>query len=128
GLAELGELVRHVRDRTVLLAELLADRSLADRRGVAALGERPGQRLGRLQTGTLRHNGVVDVLNSLDATPGEREHGLVAPGLRHEPERLDGQGVVLLDEPVPAGLGDREDLGRTAPAPGPVDPGLARLD
>ena len=51
GLAQLGELVGHVGDRAVLLAELLADRSLTDRSSVATLGERPCKGLGRLDPG-----------------------------------------------------------------------------
>ena len=52
----------------------------------------------------------------------------VAAGLGEEPERLDGQVVVLLVERVAAGLGDREDLGGTAAAAGAVDARLAGLD
>ena len=55
-------------------------------------------------------------------------HGVLAPGLGEEAQRLDGEVVVLLVEAVAARLGEREDLRRATAAARAVDLLLARLD
>ncbi len=79
-------------------------------------------------SGLPRDDGVVVRLDAGDPAAGELQHGGVPAGLLQEPQRLDGEVVVLLVEPVAARVGDREDLGRPAAAPGAVDPRLAGLD
>jgi hypothetical protein len=121
GLAQLRELVGDVGDRAVLLAQLLG--SAVDQRqrphggGVALGREHPGERFGRGQVGVGRRHRVVVALDERDAAPGELHDRVVPAGLGQVAERLDREVVVLLVEVLAAGLGDREDLGRSAPTP-----------
>ena len=129
GLAQLGELVGHVGDRAVLLAQLVADhRQPTGARGVALVGEDPGQRLGGAQVGVgLGDPGVV-ALDERHPAPGELDDRVVAGGLRQEAEGLRREVVVLLVEAVATGLGQREDPSRSAPPPAGLRLRLLRLD
>ena len=130
GLAQLGELVGDVGDRAVLLAQLLPhDGKLAHGRDVALVGEHPGQRLGGRQVGLVGDHVGEALLDERHPPVGEGADRVVAARLGQEPERLQREVVVLLVEAVAAGVGDREHLGRPAPAAtGAVGSGVARLD
>ena len=112
GLAQLRELVGDVGDRAVLLAQLLPDRAVANRRGVPLGGEHLGQDLGGAELGVLCPDPLEPLPDERHPAGREFPDGLVAAGLGQEPERLGGEVVVLLVEAVAAGLGQREDLGR----------------
>ena len=71
---------------------------------------------------------VVVALDERDAAAGELHDGVVAAGLGQVAERLDREVVVLLVEVLATGLGDREDLGRSAAAAGRRRARLARLE
>ena len=135
GLAQLRELVGDVRDRAVLLAQLLGavDAVLEQGqrphgRGVPLGGEDPRQRLGRRELGLGRHDHLVVALDERDPASGELHDGLVAAGLRQVAERLHREVVVLLVEVLAPGLGDREELGRPASAAGRRRARLTRLE
>ena len=128
GLAQLRELVGHVGDRAVLLAQLLPDRAVAHRRGVPLVGEHLSQDLRGAQLGVLRSDPLEPLPDERHPAGREFPDGVVAPGLGQEPERLDGEVVVLLVEAVATRLGQREDLGRPAAAAGGLAARLARLD
>ncbi len=108
----------------MLLAQLLAHRPLPDRCGVATARERLGHHLGGVQVGPARLDVAEVVLQAGDPAAGELLDRLLATGLGEEPQRLRGQVVVLLVEPVTTGLGQREELGRAATAARAVDPRL----
>ena len=59
---------------------------------------------------------------------GELADRVVAAGLGEEPQRLDGEVVVLLVEAVAPVLGEREHLGRAAAAAVRLGARLAGLD
>ena len=66
GLAQLRELRGDVRDRAVVLADLVAVRCRADRGSVAVGGQRPGQRLGRSSCGTASSSGAYRASSSAE--------------------------------------------------------------
>ena len=138
GLAQLRELRGHMGDRAVVLAQLHAPvpaaADLADLRGVAPGGQHvrqggdPGLRLPRPDD--LRRGGAEQVV---DALGGETVDGLLARVRGEEAQRGDGEVVVAVPEPGPAGVGEQVVPGRAAPAaraaPGCVAQlGLSRLD
>ena len=133
-LAQLRELGRHVRDRAVVLAELLAAFSLADRGrrarrgGVAVGGQRLGQRLDPGRELALGHHRCVPALQVSQLPAGELGDRLRTCRFGQEPQRARGQVIVGVLECAPPGVGDDEDLGRPAPAPVPVGPGRPGLD
>jgi hypothetical protein len=123
-LAELGELLGHVGDRAVVLAELLAG-ALGSRRAsrtgggsVSVARERLGERLGPGPLGRLLDGRAVAGLELGDPLAGERGDGLAATLLLDEAQRAGGEVVVVLVEGVPPGGRDTEDPRRTATAPG----------
>ncbi len=122
GLAQLGELLGHVRDRAVVLAELLAGTGLHGGGGIAVGGQRLGEHLRLLARGRQLQQRPVPHLHLGDPLPGELHDGLVATGLGDEAQSGRGQVVVGLVEGVPAGVGQHEDLGGAATAAGAVDP------
>src|SRR6266702_1936278 len=129
GLAQLRELGRHVRDRAVVLAQLLAALSLdppADRgrrargRGVAVGGQRLGQCLDPAGQVSPGHRGRVSALQVRYLPAGELGDRVRARRLGQEAQRAAGQVVVGVLERAAARVGDDEDLGRAAAAPVPV--------
>jgi len=135
-LAQLRELGRHVRDRAVVLAQLLAghapDRGRWARGGgVTVGGQRLGQRLdpgGELAPGPLAHHRRVPALQVGDLGAGKLGDGLGTCAVGQEPQRACGQVVVGVLECAAPGVGDDEHLGRPASAPVPVGPGRPGLD
>ena len=63
-----------------------------------------------------------------DALAGEGLHGGVSPGALQISQRVGGQIVISLIEMVAAGVGDDEDLGRSATPPCPADALFTRFD
>ena len=127
GLAQLRELLGHVRDRAVVLAQL--------RRAPASAVEAayPSAVSACARTSAFWFSGprrpaTVPLLHVGDPAPGELRDGLVTARLGDEPQRGGRQVVVRLVERVPAGVGEREDLGRTAAAARAVDSLLVGLD
>src|SRR5205807_6345046 len=131
GLAQLRELGRHVRDRAVVLAELLAGFGpraadggrRAGRRGLAGGGQCLGQRLapaGQFAAGYRRR---VPALQVGDLPAGELGDRVRARRLGQEAQRVAGQVVVGVLERAAARVGDDEDLGRAAAAAVSVGPG-----
>ena len=129
GLAQLRELGRDVRDRAVVLAELVADGRAAHRGSVAVLAQRLGQRLGAV-VGRRRPR------QRRGSAPRARRPGggrtrrrpRRPPVSREEAQRAGGEVVVRLVEGVAAGVGEHEDLGRAAAPAGAVDARLAGLE
>jgi hypothetical protein len=138
-LAQLRELGRHVRDRAVVLAELLAGFGLdpaadhgrgrgARGRSVAVGGQRLGQGLDPAGQVAPGHRGRVPALQVGHLPAGELGDRLRARRLGQETQRVAGQVVVGVLERAAARVGDDEDLGRAAAAPVPVRPGRPGLD
>jgi hypothetical protein len=71
---------------------------------------------------------AVSLLQLADSPAGEVAHEPFTPGLGEEPHGADRQIIVRLFERVAPGIGECEDLGRTAPSALTVDPGLPSLD
>ena len=118
----------HVGHRAVLLAQLLADRAVANRRGVPLGGEHLGQDLGGPQLGVLRSDPLEPLLDERHPAGREFPDGGIAPGLGQEPERLGREVVVLLVEAVATRLGQREELRRPATAADGLAARLTGLD
>ena len=129
-----GNSLGDVRDRAVVLAQLLAGRwepcrSRGARRRTrprsSSLGEQRRPLLGGYgvhpRPGTGRPARATRLRANASTAVGRRAVG-------EELQRVDGQLVVRLVEDPAAAVGEREDLGRTAPAPLPVRPLLPRLD
>jgi hypothetical protein len=134
-LAQLGELGRHVRNRAVVLAQLLAGFSLvsyrgrrARGRGVAVGGQRLGQRLDPAGQVTPAHRRRVPALQVGHLPAGELGDRLRARRLGQETQRTGGQVIVGVLEGAAARVGDDEHLGRPSAAPVPVGPGRPGLD
>ena len=101
GLAQLRELGRDVRDRAVVLAQLVADRRGRDRRGVAVVAQRLGQHLGAIaRAPALGSELAVAGLELGGAAAGELGDRVVAGRLAQEAQRAGGEVVVGLDERV----------------------------
>ncbi len=135
-LAQLRELLGDVRDRAVVLAELLAGGGVARPRVVAAYPSA----LSASASASVRSSARRPRSASRYAAPcwptRARANAATAssPGraaadrLGDPAQRVGGELVVRLVEGVPAALGQREDLGRTAAGAAAVDPLLAGLD
>src|SRR5437667_7555218 len=136
GLAQLRELGRHVRDRAVVLAELLAgfgpraadSGRRAGRRGVTVGGQGLGERLDPAGQVAPGHRGRVPALEVRDLPAGELGDRVRARRPGRETQRVAGQVVVGVLECAAARVGNNEDLGRAAAAPVPVRPGRPGLD
>jgi hypothetical protein len=117
-LAQLGELRRDVRDRAVVLAELLPCPDPPRRRSVTLPGEGVGE--GLRAVGHRRHAEQlwpVPVHHARHAALRELADRGLPRGLRDEPDGRDGQVVVGVAEPGAPGLGQQPQLGGPAPAP-----------
>ncbi len=132
-LAQLRELGRHVRDRAVVLAELLPrrrpDRGRGARGGrVAVRRQRLGQRLDPFCEVTLSDDRRVPPLQVGQLPAGELGDGVLSRRLGQEPQRARGQVIIgVLKRAAPV-IGDDEHLGWPASAPVPVGPGRPGLD
>ena len=119
--AQLRELCGHVRNRAVVLAELVTDRRLQHRRGVAVLGERSSKHPRAVIGLSRRYHGAVALLELGGAAAGELRYSVGAAGLSQEAHCTHRQVVVCLGEGVAAGIGEGEDLGRAATPAGARD-------
>lgn len=131
GLAQLGELLGDVSHRAVVLADLLAEsaaRSGADARDVAVGGEGFGEHGSAVGRGRRGDAAVVALLQLGDPAGRELLDCFRARRLGEEPQGGRGEVVVGLEEVVPAGVGDGEDLGRTAATPLGLTARLGRRD
>ena len=128
GLAQLGELLGHVGDRAVVLAELGALPGLSRGGGVPIRCERLGQRLHLVALGSGVDQLPVPLLHLGDPAPGELRDRLLTAGFGDEPHRGGRQVVVRLVERVPAGVGQHEDLRGATAATRAVDTLLAGFD
>ena len=124
GLAQLGELVGHVGDRAVLLAQLLPHREVAHRGGVPLVGEDLRQRVDGGEVRACLDQVAEALLDLVGAPVGELADGFLATGLVEEADRLHSEVVVGLVEPVAPGSGQCEHLGRSATS---ADAAAARL-
>ena len=120
-LAQLGELGGHVGDRAVVLAQLLAGHTTQGdrlgRRSVSLVGQRRGERLGPVRRGGGgRDHGAVPLDHGVHPLPGEVAYRFAPAAVGQEAQRRDGEVVVGVPEPCPAGLGEQEELGRAAAA------------
>src|SRR5579863_5109502 len=120
-LAQLRELGRDVRDRAMVLAELLAAagpqrRGAGRRGGVTVRGQRLRER-GDLVRAGRRHRRPVPALQFGHLPAGELGDRFWPRRLGEEAERAGGQVVVGVLERAAARVGDREQLGRAAAAP-----------
>ena len=131
GLAQLGELLGHVGDRAVVLAELLprSSRRRAGRGSVAVGRQRLGEGLGPAARRAPPATGVaVAGLELGHPLAGERGDRLAAALLLDEAQGAGGEVVVGLVERVAAGRGQREEPGRAAAAAGGGGARRALLD
>ena len=115
-LTQLRELRRHVRDRTVMLADLVAVWGGADRGSVPVGGQRPCQCVRPLRGGCRRDPSGHPVLDLGPSAARKVEHRVVAAGLGEEAQRAHGQVVVALLECVPTRIGHPEVAGGSAAA------------
>ena len=83
---------------------------------------------GRRELGLGVQQGVEPLLDLGGTSVGELTDGLLAPGLGQEADRLDGEVVVGLVEPVATGLGQGEHLGRATASADRADARLAGLE
>src|SRR5215207_6962478 len=118
GLAELGELLGHVGDGAVVLAQLLPRCGCrgAGRGGVAVGRQRLGKGFGPATGRGAGDPVAVAALELGDPLPGERGDRLAAAPLLDEAQRAGGEVVVGLVELVATGGCEHEQAGRTAPA------------
>ena len=116
-------------DRAVVLAQLLADADLVQRRGEAGPGQRLGQHVGPGRDRRARRQlGPVRLDHRLGPAAGELVDRLRPDGLGEVLQRLHGQFVVGVRQPGPADIGEQVGPGRTAPAPLPQGRRLAGDD
>ena len=128
GLAQLGERRGDVLHRAVVLAELARRRAaLARPRRRSRRRSGPSARAcGRL-LGAAAATRPRARASSAATGPGESHDGVGHRPRLEEAQRVGGEVVVGLREGVPAGVGQREDLGRpAAAAPAPGRRGAAR--
>lgn len=115
GLAQLGELSRHVGYRAVVLAQLLAHADVTCRRSVALPGQRGRKGLGPVSGCGLRHDRrSVSLDERVDTTLRERLDRFLTTCLGEEPDRGDREVVVGVAEPGTSGVGQQEELRGTA--------------
>ena len=111
GLAQLGELSRHVGYRAVVLAQLLAHADVTCRRSVALPGQRGRKGLGPFGGRDLGHDRrTVPLDKCVDTTLRERLDRFLATCLREEPDRGDREVVVGVAEPGASGVCQEEQL------------------
>lgn len=111
GLAQLGELRRHVGYRAMVLAQLLAHADVTCRRSVALPGQRGRKGLDPVSGCGLRHDRrPVPVHESVDPTLRERAHSLFPTRLGEEPDGGDREVVVGVAEPGTSGVSQQEEL------------------
>jgi len=126
--AQLREFLCHVRDRAMMLAHLVTAGGVACRRGETVDRQRIGKSLWAIAGFRGRDERTVSLFEVRDAVAGEGHDGGVATGLGQESKCVYGKLVILLIEPVPAGLGHDEHFGRATTPAVPVDSLLAGLD
>jgi hypothetical protein len=115
GLAQLGELSRHVGYRAVVLAQLLAHADVTCRRSVALPGQRGRKGLGPVSGCGLGHDRcTVPVHERVDTALREGAHSLFPARLGEEPDRGDREVVVGVAEPGASGISEQEELRGTA--------------
>ena len=118
----------HMRDRAVLLADLLTDRQRLDRSSVAVVGEDLSQYLRRREVGVGSGYGREALLDEAHPLVGEGTDRVVSRRLGEEAECLDREVVVLLLEAAATQVGQNELLGGTPSAPHRGSPDVAGLD
>ncbi len=117
-LAQLGELGGDVRNRAVVLAQLLP---VPPRRAIDGGGKAVDRQCLRERTRLVlrrgrRHRGLIPLLEVGQPAARELHDGVLAADHCELSHRLDGEVVVGLRERSPAGLGQGEDLGWSTPA------------
>lgn len=117
GLAELREASRDMGHRTVVLAQLRAERDLVGTGCEAAIGQRPGQDAHPVGQGI----GGVEILTDISdqcfrTTSGEGHHRLLTTGLSDVLQHTGGQFVVAVWEQFTPTLGEQVLAGGPAPA------------
>ncbi len=133
GFAQLWELVSDVRDRAVLLAQLLGSvpfeqRDLAHRGDVALLVEDPSQDRRRRQTRVGVTDSLEALADELGSLVGEGTHRRTSAIAFDEPQGLRRELVVLLVETFAAVIGQEELFGRASATSGLNAAQLTRLD
>lgn len=115
GLAQLGELSRHVSYRAVVLAQLLAHSDVTGRRSVTLPGQRGRKGLGPVSGRGLGHDRrTVSLDKSVDTTLSERLDRFFPTRLGEEPDRGDREVVVGVAELGASGISEQEELRGTA--------------
>ncbi len=129
-LAKLRKLGRHVRHRAVVLAELLPTAGRGDARGcgIAISGQCLREGLRARGGGRRIDDRPVPQLQIRDLLAREFGHRLLAAGPGQEPQRATREIVVRVLKRAPPGIGDGEQLRRSAPASATVCPGCLHLD
>ena len=107
-------------DRAMVLAQLVAPGGLPHMGGVALLAEDGGQRLDRVGVRRLRAQLAVAGLDLAVAALPHPHDGRGSSGLDEGAERLEGEGVVVLEEGRAAAVGEDVLLRRAAPAAAPA--------
>ena len=128
GLAQLRELLGDMGHRAVVLADLGAARGVLGRSREAVGGEGLGEHSGALLGLGGLDQRTVAVLEFAHAVAGEGDDCLISPGALQVAQGVGGKTVISLFEMIAAGIGDDEDLGRTATTPGADDALFAGLD
>ncbi len=129
GLAQLRELVGDVRDRAVLLAELLADRVVADRGGVAARGSAPRPAPRRAPVAGARR--MISRYAVSSRATRRRANSITAsspPVSARKRSAWTARSSYCWSNRSRPALGQREHLRRAATTAGAVHTGLAGLD
>ncbi len=125
GGAQLRELRGDVRNRAMVLAQLVTHGRAVDRRGVTVGSEGGGEGLRPLGRGVGSLDGRPVALLELSCTPARELGHRVGPAcFGEEAQGAHREVVVRLGESVAAGVGESEVLGRsTAPPDGDRRPG-----
>lgn len=105
GVAQLRELLGHVRHRAMMLADLLAGRRGGDRRGITIRGEHLGECANALVAcGGLFDYRTIALLVTGQPMAGERLDRFIPAGAMQIAQRLGGQSVIGMSELVTPGI------------------------
>lgn len=128
GLAQLREFLSHVRDRAMMLTNLVTARRVACRRSESVGRQRIGKYLWSIAWARNRNERTIALFEVRYPVAGERHDSCVATSLGEESQCVSGEVVIALIETIPAGFGHKEHFGRTATSAPPVDPLFPGLD
>lgn len=128
GFAQLWELLGHVGNRAMVLANLRAVRRAPGRCCESVGGESVGKCLGTVLRSCCFDQRADAFFELVDSVTGEGMDSFLSPVCLEVAQRGEGQVVISLVEVVAAGIGDDEDLGRSAASAGTVDALFTRFD